>query len=374
VHDHSWKTSGDSFESSLVSVIITNYNYARFLREAIASALNETYPNVEVIVVDDGSTDDSREVIASYGDRIVPVLKDNGGQASATNVGFAASNGEIAIFLDADDILLPETARRVATAFEAHPGVAKVQYRLRLIDVYGRPMAELEPPRYQPMLSGDLRAHILKFGWYAWPSTSGNAFASAILRQILPIPEDIYRVTPDIYLCNLSAMYGSVVSLDEVGTLYRVHGENNYYLGSTSTTNVANIRREIIATADSNARQRRLFHTLYSVDVQEVGRRNLLSLTNRVTSKKLDARNHPFREGLLWLCVRGCVFSITDPDTARLKRVVYALWFLGVLLTPRSVAKLLIDARYQPEKRGRVLTTVLDFLQREPDYRRNRKR
>src|SRR5215208_719446 len=86
----------------LVSVLISNYNYEGFLREAVNSALNQTYPNVEVVVVDDGSTDNSREVIASYRERVVPVLKENGGQASACNAGFQVSRGEIAIFLDAD--------------------------------------------------------------------------------------------------------------------------------------------------------------------------------------------------------------------------------------------------------------------------------
>jgi len=77
----------------LVSIIINNYNYARFLRDAIDSALNQTYDRTETIVVDDGSTDNSREIIAGYGDRIIPVLKENGGQNSAFDAGFAASAG-----------------------------------------------------------------------------------------------------------------------------------------------------------------------------------------------------------------------------------------------------------------------------------------
>jgi glycosyltransferase involved in cell wall biosynthesis len=89
----------------LVSIIINNYNYDRFLAEAINSALNQTYPYTEVIVVDDGSTDNSRQIIAEYGDRIIPILQPNGKQASAFNNGFAHSKGEIIIFLDSDDYL-----------------------------------------------------------------------------------------------------------------------------------------------------------------------------------------------------------------------------------------------------------------------------
>src|SRR5687767_6151914 len=87
-------------DGPLVSIIIDNYNYARFLPAAIDSALGQTYPNTEVIVVDDGSTDTSREVIRSYGGRVVPVLKENGGMMSAYNAGFSVSRGEVVVFLD----------------------------------------------------------------------------------------------------------------------------------------------------------------------------------------------------------------------------------------------------------------------------------
>ena len=81
-------------QSPLASIIVNNYNYGRFLPDAIESALAQSYPRVEVIVVDDGSTDHSRAVIARYGARIHAVLKPNGGQASAFNAAFAHSYGE----------------------------------------------------------------------------------------------------------------------------------------------------------------------------------------------------------------------------------------------------------------------------------------
>ncbi len=101
----------------LVSLVINNYNYGRFLAEAIDSALKQTYPHTEVIVVDDGSTDNSRDITASYGDNISPVLKQNGGQASAFIAGFAASKGEIICFLDSDDMFLPEKVADIVDAF-----------------------------------------------------------------------------------------------------------------------------------------------------------------------------------------------------------------------------------------------------------------
>src|SRR5437016_4869848 len=97
----------------LATIVIDNYNYAQFLREAIDSALAQTYSPFEVVVVDDGSTDGSRAIIESYGSRIKSLFKTNGGQGSAFNAGFAASNGSVVCFLDADDILLPSALETV---------------------------------------------------------------------------------------------------------------------------------------------------------------------------------------------------------------------------------------------------------------------
>src|SRR3712207_698742 len=104
-------------EIPLVSIIITSYNYELYIKETINSALNQTYSNIEVIVVDDGSKDDSPNIIAEFGNQIIPILKINGGQASAFNAGFNTSKGEIVIFLDSDDVLLPTAIERVVTFF-----------------------------------------------------------------------------------------------------------------------------------------------------------------------------------------------------------------------------------------------------------------
>jgi len=87
-----------------VSIVIINYNYGRFVRAAIESALAQTQ-KTEVIVVDDGSTDESAIVIEPYADRVAVVSKENGGHTSAVNAGYEASSGEVVIFLDADDYL-----------------------------------------------------------------------------------------------------------------------------------------------------------------------------------------------------------------------------------------------------------------------------
>src|SRR3979409_485406 len=101
----------------LASILINNYNYARFLDKAIDSALSQNYPTKEIIVVDDGSTDNSGEIISGYGDRIIPLFKENGGQAPEFSAGVANCQGAILCFLDSDDFVHPDKLERVAAAF-----------------------------------------------------------------------------------------------------------------------------------------------------------------------------------------------------------------------------------------------------------------
>jgi glycosyltransferase involved in cell wall biosynthesis len=95
--------AGPNGPGPLVTVLITNHNYGRYLRQAVDSALQQTYPRVEVLIVDDGSTDDSRTIIASYGDKLRAVYQDNGGQAKAVNAALPLVAGDILFVLDADD-------------------------------------------------------------------------------------------------------------------------------------------------------------------------------------------------------------------------------------------------------------------------------
>src|SRR3981189_1813478 len=147
----------------LVSVIVNNYNYDRYLARCIESALAQTYQRTEVIVVDDCSTDGSREVIRRYPGGVAGLKAANAGQGSALNAGFVASHGDIVIFLDADDYLTPQAVARVVSAWK--PGTAKIQYRLAMVDAAGR-MIDLFPPRDIRFDSGDVIPLLLRRGRY----------------------------------------------------------------------------------------------------------------------------------------------------------------------------------------------------------------
>jgi glycosyltransferase involved in cell wall biosynthesis len=212
------------------SIIINNYNYGRYLALAIESALAQTGADTEVIVVDDGSTDDSREVIARYDDRVHAILKENGGQASALNAGFAASHAPVVIFLDADDLLAPTAAARSVECFR-DPAVTKVHWHLRKIDRNGALTGDLWPRGELPR--GDLRDALLRHGPSAAVSapTSGNAWGRRFLEQVMPISNE-YRLCADDYLYALAPAFGRIERIDEPQGYYRLHGENNY-LGRT---------------------------------------------------------------------------------------------------------------------------------------------
>jgi hypothetical protein len=213
-------------ESRRASIVIDNYNYGRFLEESIDSALAQTYPNTEVVVVDDGSTDDSPEIVRGYGSRIVSVLKENGGQASAFNAGFARSSGEIVIFLDADDVLRPTALEAAAPLFE-DDAVVTVQWRLTVIDGSGK-VTKRQIPQHRPP-HGDLRETALRRGpdVFRWSPTSGTAWSRSYLDQVLPAPEELYRYAMDTHLFQLAPFFGKVAALESSESFYRLHGGND---------------------------------------------------------------------------------------------------------------------------------------------------
>jgi glycosyltransferase involved in cell wall biosynthesis len=98
----------NKIQKGLVSIIIPCFNTAQYLPQAIESVLNQTYSNLEIIVIDDGSTDNTKNVIKPFLNDIMYIYKDNGGPASARNLGITSSRGEFIAFLDADDYWLPE--------------------------------------------------------------------------------------------------------------------------------------------------------------------------------------------------------------------------------------------------------------------------
>ncbi len=136
---------------SSISVIIPTYNYARFLGEAIDSVLAQTLPPLEIIVVDDGSTDDTTELLAAYGDRIRVLRQKNQGVGMARNAGIAAARGDYLAFLDSDDAWYPCKLELQMQRFAEQPELGLVHCGAETIDSQGRTLA---------MTTGGMEGHV----------------------------------------------------------------------------------------------------------------------------------------------------------------------------------------------------------------------
>ena len=214
-----------------ITIVICSYNYERFLREAIDSALAQEPDRTRVVVIDDGSTDGSRAIIESYGDRIVPVMKENGGQASAYNLGLELADTPYILYLDSDDVLYEGVVAKVLHAFESG-NYAKVQFRLSVIDGESVRTGAHVPNSTPPAGCGEL----LRRGWlYPSPPASGNAYRVSALRKILPVPKAKGRgIAADFFAIYGIALLGDVMAIDEELGGYRVHRKES---GTEQATN-----------------------------------------------------------------------------------------------------------------------------------------
>ena len=350
----------------LASIIINNYNYECFLPEAVNSALNQLYANVEVIVVDDGSTDNSRKVIDSYGDRIIPVLKENGGQASAFNAGFLASSGEIIIFLDSDDYLLPHAVDQVVAAWK--PNTVKVHYRLEQVDAHGNPLGAFEPPPDLRLDSGEIVPVLLRRGYYITPVTSGNAFSRAALDQILPIPEAEFRISADGYVVNVVPFYGQIGSIESVLGVYRIHSSSAYQPNLTDV-NGDKLRGMVRGYVKERALIVRKAEELGLEVNRKLSLRNYVHVQQRLASLRLDPREHPIpsdrRLELVYWGLRA-LWGYSGLNWRR--HLVFSVWFLWVGLLPLPLAKIAMVSHSRSRAVDLVFKSIRSFI-RQPDPR-----
>jgi glycosyltransferase involved in cell wall biosynthesis len=351
----------------LVSIIVDNFNYARFLRMAIDSALAQTYAPLEVVAVDDGSTDNSREVIASYGDRVSAIFKANGGHASAFNAGFRACHGEIVMFLDADDVLLPNAVEEVVRAWRA--GVAKAQFVLAHIDAQGRSLGTSVPYLPAAMPEGDLRASILAAGGYVGVPTSGNAFARTVLQLLLPLPESQWRQAADTSLEIIAPFLGDVVSLRKTLGCYRIHESNHGVLGDELDSR--KLRVKIIIDLQRECALSEFARRSGFTIPRDWAAREPAHLKYRLASLRIDPTHHPLLDDRpARLMLMGLKSSWRNPGYNLRGRLFHTAWFplaaflprvaaLKViqrgLLNRRPGAKIILATRAEPQSRDTSL-------------------
>ncbi len=231
----------------MITVIIPCYNYARFLAEAVDSALEQCGPDlaVEVVVIDDGSTDDSPEVAAGYGDRIRYHRKDNAGLSAARNTGMELASHDLVLFLDADDILLPGA---LAALLEARrrldPPPAVLASKHLPVDVDGCPFSAEHPATGGNVNHVSVRDLVLR-----------NRFAPAVLadrRLLLSLggfdPELWASEDRDLWI--RVAAHHPVTLLDHYTLLKRDHGECMSRAAAKQTAAIERVLKKAFSNPD----------------------------------------------------------------------------------------------------------------------------
>lgn len=211
-----------------VSVLIDTYNHERFIEQAIKSVLDQDMPmeGVEIVVVDDGSTDRTPEIVRRFEPRVRLLRKTNGGQASAFNAGIAACHGDIVAFLDGDDWWAPGKLRRVLEEMERNPEVGIVGNGITEVFDNGDEQSEVlhEALRFRLNSLEDARIFRRRKSQLG---TSRMTVRAEVLRKILPVPESII-IEADEYIFTLAAAMAEVSVIGEALTFYRIHAGNMF--------------------------------------------------------------------------------------------------------------------------------------------------
>jgi glycosyltransferase involved in cell wall biosynthesis len=340
-------------ESVLVSIIINNYNYDLFLPDAIKSALNQTYPHIEIIVVDDGSTDNSHDIIDGYGDRIIPIFQPNGKQAAAFNSGFAKSKGDIIIFLDSDDYLFPHAVAKILAVWK--PTLAKVHYHLNVVGSDGHSLGYSFPQGTKSLSTGEVWKTLLESGGYARVPTSGNALNRNALLPLFPIPDE-YKLTADDYLSVLVPFYGEVEAVDEPLGAYRIHNNNQWAMVTATGDRFQRFIQhdQVVYKLLLNKAQELNYQLPQDFEQRSLGRFQV-----RLASLRLTPEKHPVPQDQSLKLVHSGIQTIWKYTSFNWqKRLIYTMWFFWVGFMPLPLAKPLITWFFTPHFRPNLLKKI----------------
>lgn len=214
-------------ERPLVSVVVSNYNYGRYVGAAIQSVLAQTYTHFEMVICDDGSTDDSCEVIESWcrkDARVRLVRQANKGQGSAMNTAFSVAKGDVIALLDSDDLAHEQRLELVVRAFQQHPEIGMVTHALRILDQQGRPCGR-DPE--EPLDEGWLAPALLRGPEPVFPPTSGLALRMEIAKRVYPMPwPQVSFADWNWAVREGAAFLAPVGAIEDTLGSYRLHGSN----------------------------------------------------------------------------------------------------------------------------------------------------
>lgn len=332
-----------------VSIVICNYNHARFLESALTSACEQTV-GCEVILVDDGSTDDSLQIAARWSKRVKVLSKKNEGQRSAYNHGFAACGGDFVLFLDADDWLRRDAVESALQHFTA--STSRVHFRLQLSNEKGDSVGPAIPTK---MAAGDLAGMILQYGILP-PSSpaSGNVYRRTVLQRLLPLPlSPTDKNGADFFTIYGSSLLGTVVAIPRILGHYRV----------VSSPNATQHNHFVLGNAARGQQRQMVLRERYQLFQQWIDERAQIRLTQPLhdfSELKVafvqDVFQKPYLSGLKsgakQLPVMGRAL-VHHANYSLPEKCAFGLWALVVLLAPRPWTQRLSGRVTNPNQRSR---------------------
>jgi glycosyltransferase involved in cell wall biosynthesis len=337
-----------------LSIIIANYNYRDFVGAAISSALAVEWPDKEVIVVDDASTDGSRSVIDEFRGKVAAYFRPKSYQLGAHIFGFEQSAGDVIIFLDADDLLEPDVMVEVAKVWR--PGVSKVQYRMNVIDATGTQLGTAIPQFPATADPQKLRQTFLRTMTYTTPPGSGNAYSRDFVRTAFAMAP---RTIPesDALLVTLAPMMGDVLTIRKPLARYRIHATNTWGMRSLEP---AKVRKRLRQDAELALLFATVSRQLQLPIAHDPLNRNFNHLQYRFASCLLEPSAHPFpKDTVVGLGWRLMLSAITYSQMRLRDRVILLVWVIACALTPQRWRSSLILYRFVATSRPAIVRTLL---------------
>jgi len=338
-------------ENSLVSVLIANYNYGQYIGEAIESVLNQTYQNFEIIICDDGSTDNSLEVIKEYekrDNRIKYIAKENGGMASALNVAYAQSKGDIIAFLDSDDVFTNNKLQEIVQAFKTFTQVGFIIHKVVQMDSNGKNLGVY--PLSSKLPSGWIAEELLaQGGIMEFPPMSGLCLRREVANVIFPLNPE-FRTNADGIIQRIAPLLTIVFAIDVPLAKRRIHQYNITYsnqitaeyiekqiqIGQRLWEEQYNFLKHWAPNARNNLQRfdRSIEHKILSYVLQ------------RIRNKRISTSGKTWKE------------LINHPDFKKFPLIRKVLWYVSYLL-PSPVFKKFINLWWTSNSIKRMISTVL---------------
>lgn len=346
----------------LITVLIDTYNHERFIEDALASVLEQDFPasEMEILVVDDGSTDGTTEIVRKFEPRVRLIRKENGGQASAFNAGIAEARGEIVAFLDGDDWWARHKLTRVTQTLSADPSLGFVGNGIVIMHRDGSAESEVlrEGFRFQANTLEGVRLFGVRGSFMG---TSRMTIRRHILREVGPVPESIV-VQADEYLFTVASVLAGAQILPDLLTYYRLHDANGFQFSHADSRQVRRKQEALAALA------RGLSSRLNAMDIDPGARDAILDMA-RANADQLRLR---LDGGWPWETANTewRIYRVMHPDASVPHRVFKSLALLAAFMMPPRLfysvqSKVSQNSVYQRTRQQLLPVPRMAHLQRD---------